>query len=138
MLFGHLRGRRVKNISLFTLFLVLAMVLTLSVSCTVKGSIMILENPNGTGFEIDLKNWSEKDQCKLFLNRGDVLQIEVVRERGEIALVVSGNKGSEPYAGNRVESGVFTVTVSETDEYMIGIIGENATGKLKVKIFEQY
>lgn len=138
MLFGHLRGRRVKNISLFTLFLVLAMVLTLSVSCTVQGSIMILENPNGTGFEIDLKNWSEKDQCKLFLNRGDVLQIEVVRERGEIALVVSGNKGSEPYAGNRVESGVFTVTVSETDEYMIGIIGQNATGKLKVKIFEQY
>lgn len=77
MLFGHLRGRRVKNISLFTLFLVLAMVLTLSVSCTVQGSIMILENPNGTGFEIDLKNWSEKDQCKLFLNRGTCCRLKL-------------------------------------------------------------
>ena len=98
-----------------------------------KGSIVILENPNGMGFTMDFKEWSSENKCELSLNKGDVLQIEVVRENGEIALMVSGKNGSEPYAGNNLKSIVFTVTVPETDKYDVRITGKNATGKVTVK-----
>ena len=50
--------------------------------------------------------------------------------------MVSGKNGSEPYTGNDLESGVFTVTVSETDKYDIRITGKDATGKVTVKNVE--
>ena len=113
--------------------LVIAIIVTISACSAPKNSIVILENPNGTGFIMDFKEWSSKNKCELSLNKGDVLQIEVVREDGKIALMISGKNGSEPYTGNNLESGVFTVTVSETDKYAIRITGKNATGKVMVK-----
>ena len=113
--------------------LVIAIIVSISTCSAPKNSILILENPNGTGFIMDFKEWSSKNKCELSLNKGDVLQIEVVREDGKIALMVSGKNGSEPYSGNNLESGVFTVTVSETDKYAIRITGKNATGKVMVK-----
>lgn len=113
--------------------LVIAIIVSISACSAPKNSILILENPNGTGFIMDFKEWSSKNKCELSLNKGDVLQIEVVREGGKIALMVSGKNGSEPYTGNNLESGVFTVTVSETDKYAIRITGKNATGKVMVK-----
>lgn len=68
--------------------------------------------------------------------KGDVVQIEVEYEAGKIAFGVSGKNGSEPYAGNDLQSGVFTVTVSETDNYIFNITGKNATGKITVKNLE--
>ncbi|MEN2777401.1 hypothetical protein [Acetivibrio clariflavus] len=136
MLFKKQKGgiRRIKNIHPVILLLPV-IVITIAISaCSVpKGSIMILENPNGTGFTMDFKEWSSKSKCELFLNKGDVLQIEIFREDGEIALMVSGKNGSEPYTGNNLKSGLFTVTVSETDEYDIRITGKDATGKVMVK-----
>ena len=85
---------------------------------------------------MDFKEWNSKSKCELSLNKGDVLQIEVDREYGEIALTVSGKNGSEPYTGNNLKSGLFTVTVSETDKYDIRITGKDATGKVTVKNVE--
>jgi len=137
--FEKQNGIKVKKLrSNIILVLVIATVLSVSACTAAKGSIVILENPNGSGFSMDFKNWTAQNKCQLSLNRGDVLQFEIVREEGEIALAVRGDKGSEPYTGNRVESGVFTVTVSETDEYLIGITGKNATGKVMVKALEHF
>ena len=116
--------------------LVIAIIIAISACSAPKGSIVILENPNGTGFTMDFKEWSSKSKCELSLNKGDVLQIEVFREDGEIALTVSGKNGSEPYTGNNLKSGLFTVTVSQTDKYEIRITGKNATGKVIVKNVE--
>lgn len=113
--------------------LVIAIVITISGCTASKGSIVILENPNGKGFTIDFKEWSSSNKCELSLNKGDVVQFEVVREDGEIALTVRGKNGSEPYTGNDVRSGIFTVTVSESDKYEIRITGKDATGKVTVK-----
>ena len=113
--------------------LLMSIIIAISACSETKGSIVVLENPNGTGFTMDLKKWSLENKCELSLNKGDVLQIEVAREGGKIALAVSGKKGSEPYTGNNLESGLFTVTVSETDKYDILITGKNATGKGTVK-----
>ena len=82
---------------------------------------------------MDFKKWSSTNKCELSLNKGDILQIEVVRENGKIALTVSSENGSEPYTGNNLKTGVFTVTVSETDKYVIRITGKDATGKVMVK-----
>lgn len=62
-----------------------------------------------------------------------MVQIEVEYEAGKIAFGVSGKNGSEPYAGNDLQPGVFTVTVSETDEYIFRITGKEATGKITVR-----
>jgi len=136
MFFGkqNARIKRIQNIHpIIFLSLVFGIIITLSACSASKGSIVILENPNGTGFTMDFKEWSSKNKCELSLNKGDVLQIEVVREDGEIDLMISGKNGSEPYAGNNLKSIVFTVTVPETDKYDIRIIGKNATGKVTVK-----
>ena len=42
-------------------------------------------------------------------------------------------KGREPYT-KQPESGLFTVTVSETDKYDILITGKDATGKVTIKV----
>ncbi|NLX87394.1 MAG: hypothetical protein GXY97_09660 [Clostridiales bacterium] len=136
MLFGkqNTRIRRIRNLhQIVFLPLFIAIIICISSCSAAKGSIVILENPNGTGFTMDFKKWSSKNKCELSLNKGDVLQIEIVHEAGKIALTVSGKNGSEPYTGNSLKTGVFTVTVSETDRYVIRITGKDATGKVIVK-----
>ena len=134
MLFGKVNARkgRIQSVRLIALPLVIALISTISAFTSSKGSIIILENPKGTGFTMDFKEWSSKGKCGLSLKKGDVLQFEVARENGEIALSVCGKNGSEPYTGNNLQSGMFTVTVSETDKYDIRITGKNATGKVTV------
>jgi hypothetical protein len=53
----------------------IAIILTFSACTTTKGSIVILENANGTGFTMEFKQWSAENKCQLSLNKGDVLQI---------------------------------------------------------------
>lgn len=113
--------------------LVIAIIIAIKAFATTKGSIVILENPNGTGFMVDFKDWSAKNKCELSLYRDDVLQVEIARKSGEIALTVSGKNGSEPYTGNNLKSGIFTLSISETDEYVIRITGKDAAGKIIVK-----
>jgi hypothetical protein len=126
--------RCIKNLNpVIFLPLVIAIIIALTACAPTKGGIVILENPNGTGFTMEFKEYSARNKCELSLNRDDEIQIEITRESGEIALTVSGKNGSEPYAGNGLESGIFTVTVSETDEYVIGITGKRATGEITVK-----
>ena len=99
MLFRDQNGktrRKQKMSPIIFLPLLIAIVVAVSSCTAIKGSIVILENPNGTGFTMDFKEWSARNKCELSLNRGDVLQIEVDREGGEIALAVSGKKAVNP------------------------------------------
>jgi hypothetical protein len=129
--------RRFKNMQpihpIVFLPLFIAVIIAISACTAAKGSILILEDPNGTGFTMDFKAWSANNKCALSLRKGDVLQFEIARESGEITLSVSGRNGSEPYTGKSLQSGGFTVTVSETDDYVIRIAGKAATGKIAVK-----
>lgn len=136
MLFSKLSAgnRRIQNRHLIIfLLLMMAIMIALSACSASKGSIVILENADGTGFTMDFQEWSAKNKCELFLNKGDEVKIEVVSEDGEIAFSVNGKNGSEPYRGNDLPSRMFTVTVSETDDYVFAITGKAATGKITVK-----
>ncbi|HOB19546.1 MAG TPA: hypothetical protein PK830_08260 [Candidatus Atribacteria bacterium] len=115
------------------MLLLTAAILALLTCCAPRGSIVILEDPSGTRAIMDFCGWSLKNKCELSLDKGDVLQVEVNCKYGDIALDISGRKGSEPYMGRKLKSTTFTVTVSETDTYAILIAGKNATGKVLVK-----
>lgn len=136
MLFRKLiagKGFKKMNILIFSGVLNLLFIFALSACTAVEGSIVILEDGRGTGFTMDLKKFDSKNKCELSLAEGDVVQLEVEREGGEITLAVSGKNGTEPYTGNDLESGIFTITVSETDDYVFRITGKDATGKITVK-----
>lgn len=111
----------------------IAILIGINACSATKGSIVILEEPDNTGFTIDFNKWSSQNKCELFLYKGDELQIEVSRDIGKIALAIKGKNGSEPYTGSDVKAGLFTVKVDETDKYEIRINGKDATGKIKVK-----
>lgn len=121
-----------KKRPLFLLPLLLALMISLS-ACR-AGYVAILDSPNGRGVVIDYKEWSEKNKCELSMSKNEVLQITVDREGGKIALNIRGKDGgSEPYTGNDLQSGTFTVTVSETDHYVIQISGNDASGRMTLK-----
>lgn len=116
--------------------LIIAIITSISACSAFEGSAAFVENLNGTEFTMDFKEWSSHRKFELSLEKGDVLQIEVVRENGKIGLAVSGKNGSEPYTSSNLHSGVFTVTVSEEDIYEIRLNGKKATGNVRVKKLE--
>lgn len=127
-----LLGRRTAGLA-FVLLASVALLALCSACAPTKGSIVILESPDGRACTMTFREWSASNKCELSLRGGEVLQVEVTRESGEIGLTVSGKKGDEPYIGNRLESGIFTITVHEADEYVIRITGDRATGSLNIK-----
>ncbi|MEJ1730840.1 hypothetical protein SMA90_31415, partial [Escherichia coli] len=74
---------------------------------------------------MDFNNYNTENKCELPLTEGDVLQVEVEHEGGKIVFEVSGRNGSEPYEGNGLVSGIFTITISETDDYIFRIKGKD-------------
>lgn len=128
------RELKINKIDKWILVVVLMMLLLLYSACGFsKGSILILEKHNGTAFTISMNAFNTYDKWEMRLLKGQEIQVEINREDGEIALTVSGKNGSEPYEGNNLESGVFTFTVSESDDYIFQIKGKYATGKISVK-----
>lgn len=115
-----------------TLVFCLFLILFLS-GCTSKGSIVIVESLDGTSFTIKLNQYNKSNKCELFLNSNDEVQIEVLLESGTIALTVNGKKGSKPYTGKNLQINIFTISVSEKDDYVFKINGQEATGKIIVK-----
>lgn len=111
----------------------IAILIAINACKAAKGSIVILEETNGTGLTMDLKEWNSQDKRELSLNKGDELRVEVACEAGQIDLTITGKNGSEPYVGNNLESFAFTVAIAETDTYVIRVAGKNATGKVSVK-----
>ena len=139
MLFGRqdIRSISIQYICLVIFLLLAVGIITVLTACSAsEGSIVILENINGTGFTMDFNEWSSKNKCEVSLEKGDVLEVEVVREAGEIALMICGKNGSEPYTGNNLNSIAFMVTVFETDIYDVQIAGKNATGIVAVKLID--
>jgi hypothetical protein len=125
---GIRKNQNIHRIVFLPLFIAVMIVIS---SCSApKDSIVILENPNGKEFTMSFKKFSRENKCKLSLNEGDVVLIEIACEDGEISFSISGKNGSEPYTGNNLQSCRFTVTVSQTDEYVFRIKGKAATGKI--------
>lgn len=81
---------------------------------------------------MDFLAWDAKEIWEYPLDKGDSLRVELSRESGAIGLRVYGKNGSEVYVGNELDSCRFTVTVPETDDYVIELRGSDATGSLLI------
>lgn len=120
-----------KKINRFKILpMVVAVVLAFTACTATKGSIVINEKPFGTQFDISFNEWSAQNKCEMLLGKGEVIQVEIARDSGEISLTIRGKNGSEPYAGTNLDAGTFTVTAPETDGYLIQLSGNKATGKI--------
>lgn len=115
------------------LFLALAAAIAFTACTDAKGGIVILDKPEGAGFDIELKAWSDQSKCSLPLDKEDTVRVSFTCESGEVSLGIRGKNGSEPYTGNFRDSIEFTVTVSDADTYEIQLSGKNATGRLEIE-----
>mgnify|MGYP000870969087 CR=1 FL=1 len=113
-----------------TVGFVIAALFLLSACAFVKGNIVVLKNKEETELTMELTAFNAGKECRLSLKERDTLQIDISLDSGSIGLEISGINGSQPYTGNDLESALFTVTVSETDEYVFRITGNGATGKV--------
>ena len=113
--------------------LALAIILALFAACAPAGGIVVTESVSGTGCNMEFKKFSETQKCELALEAGDALEVEISRESGEISLSITGKNGSRVYTGNGLKSRSFTVTVSETDQYIVEVSGKRATGEIRVE-----
>lgn len=113
-----------------TVGMVIAAILLVSACAFDKGNIDIHKNETGSEIVMELTDFNAGDECRLSLKERDTLQIDISLDSGSIGLEISGINGSQPYTGNDLESALFTVTVSETDEYVFRITGNGATGKV--------
>lgn len=127
MLFRRLTLLIVSFILMFTSLFMLS-------ACDIRGGILIEHSDDFVGFEITLKEFNKTDTCKMDLQAGDVIQIEVVRQKGKMGLVVKGTLGDEPYNGSDLVTRTFTVTIAKSDEYTFSITGINASGTIKIKL----
>ncbi len=112
---------------------ILVLAVILISACSPKGSIVILEDGKKTGFTMEFNKYNSENKCELSLKKNDVVKIEVDREDGEIAFSINGKNKSQPYTGNSLQPGMFTITIFEEDDYVFTIKGKNATGKIEVK-----
>ncbi len=109
-------------------FVFVLMLLLLSGCWSSKGSVVILEKPGNTQFDVSFDTWSDSSKCEMSLNKGDEVRVEVALESGELDLSMRGKKGSEPYTGNDIKEIAFTVKADATDGYVFTFSGAKASG----------
>lgn len=130
MLYAEKSRLRVKLISVISLLIIL---LFASACSAYVGTYVVYEEFGGNGATIKFTELNAQRKFEMTLKKGDEIQFEVLRKEGEISIRLIGKNGSEPYSGRDIESGIFTVTVHETDTYFVLVKGREASGKIKIK-----
>ncbi len=115
-------------------FLALLSIAALSFLAVMGSKGTISEVYDKTRYTAEFSDWSAAAGRTLTLKQGNVLQVEIARAGGNIGLDIRGENGTEAYAGNRLSTGMFTVTAREAGEYVVEIKGVNATGSVAIRI----
>ena len=115
------------------LLVLVALVTVFSACAVTAGGILMNEQPFGAQFDISFQDWSAQDKCEMKLENGEAILVEIVRESGDLAMIIRGDNGSEPYTGRYLETGTFLLNVSESDNYVIYLEGEHACGEIVLK-----
>lgn len=120
------------NVAIF-LPLIIAICIAITSYPATKESSLICEELNGIGFKMIFNEWSAQNKCELSLKENDTVEVKMISENGKISLVIVGKNGSKVYSGNALKTSIFTVTVSESDTYIIHLSGKKATGSLAIQ-----
>ena len=103
-------------------FVFVLMLLLLSGCWSLKGSVVIMEKPGNTQFDVSFDTWSDSSKCEMSLNKGDEVRVEVALESGELDLSMRGKKGSEPYTGNDIKEIAFKTYTSVSSAFTVNDI----------------
>lgn len=115
------------------IMLAVAVILLAVVACGAgKGSITVHESNSAKEVTAEFSRWNGQEESELSLNDNDELQVEVACESGSVSLDIRAKSGTEVYTGNGLDTCQFTVTVHETDVYVITMEGDNASGSARI------
>ncbi len=62
------------------------------------------------------------------LETGDVLDVEITKEKGEIDIAVTDSEEKVIYKGDNASSNKFSIVISKDDEYLFEVTGRKAAG----------
>ncbi len=102
-------------------------------SCVLTpGSILIREKYIDKGFDISFLDWDKHEDCELFLNSDDVLEISGSLKKGSISIIVMYDGGDERYSINKMGNYDISLEINRAGKYNIYLYGDNATGKINI------
>lgn len=82
--------------------------------------------------EYSVMNTTESHTLKL--TEGDMIETEIVRDEGEVSVVI-GQSGQKPiYQGNQLSTSTFQLVIEESGTYQIKVTGKNARGSVNFMV----
>ena len=70
----------------------------------------------------------------LKLTEGDMIETEIIRDEGEVSVVI-GQSGQKPiYQGNQLSTGTFQLVIEESGTYQIKVTGKKAKGSVNFMV----
>ena len=93
-----------------------------------------VKNPDE--YLLDIEKMNGTDLHTLELQEGDVLQIELVTEKGELYMEIKAPDGTAVYRGNGKETTDFAVNIRESGVYTIVVEARRAKGTIHIRCEE--
>lgn len=113
---------------MLTFFFMLLFILSL-ISCTATKF-----DGNRTGNDsqliMDFKVLNTTDYQLLELEQGDIVNIEIVSDSGQLNIEVKKDNDAPIYKGTKVPTGSFQIEISESGTYKFSVTGKNAKGSV--------
>ena len=77
---------------------------------------------------------NQDDAHSMHMEKGDLLRVEYVIQRGRVDVCVETEEGETIYRGDRVDSGSFALPAARAGEYGVSVHAENAAGRLSFAV----
>ena len=90
-----------------------------------------VKNPDA--YLLDIEKMNGTDLHTLELQEGDVLQIELETEKGELYMEIKAPDGAAVYRGNGKETTEFTVNIRESGVYTVVVEARHAKGTIDIQ-----
>lgn len=113
------------------------------IGCVIIGALLlsacsgVVFNGNRTGNSsqllMDYSVLNRSDSQIFELEKGDVVQFEIVSKSGKLDVSLSLEGGKSVYEGKNVPTGSFTVTVNKSGKYKCEVVGHKAQGSVKIE-----
>lgn len=98
-----------------------------------NNSVLVKEKYINKGFDISFYKWNDYQKCEIYLNSGDILNIDIDCSSGSIDFKIVDSNENIYYVGNNQSSAQFYCTADNTGRCYIKIIGNRASGKIIIE-----
>ena len=89
---------------------------------------------NKTQFVLEYSVMNTTESHTLKLTEGDMIETEIIRDEGEVSVVI-GQSGQKPiYQGNQLSTSTFQLVIEESGTYQIKVTGKKARGSVNFMV----